>query len=240
MFGPLDNSLWCAEFILELIGAILVFRNFRSIKVLWLYLAFRASADVLSFWLSCGWGRGGYAWADYAQRMIQYVILAALAMRAIGAAVNADRRTVRLYGTIAALFGTGVILAEHTGDWTAYSLLQIGARADLGLAALVGGALLLREIEVIVAPLQKPWGWICSGLLTALVVHGAASMLLSQGMIGYLSASRLMACGQLAGLSVWIIGMARPTVELIAIRIGLGHEVPAGTKWLDESAKMEC
>lgn len=226
--GLLANLLWGCEFILELAGAVLVFRHFRTIKLFWGYLAFRAAADAATFLLKINsdpsdlWAT--WRWFNYWQLMVQYVVLAVLAMLCIGAAVNADKQTVRRYGSLAGVLGIAAIAIAHGGPWTAFSLLRVGARADWVLAVLVAGALLLRECDLIVAPMKEPWGWICAGFLVAVTTDGAVSELLAKGQISGVLASRLMACGQVLALAVWIFAaMQRENREVV--RASLGHSV---------------
>lgn len=219
MFSPFYSSLWCAEFILELAGAVLIFKNFRSIKILWSYLAFRAGADLFSFALACGWGSSHYGWANYGQRLLGYIFLAALSMRVIGVAFNVDTKTVRKYGTWTAGVAALAIGLTHAGPWQAASLYVIGFRADMVLGVFIGSAMLLREFEVIVLPMEKHWGLICSATLTAVFSHGLCSELRMHGYIGLTAQSCLMAAGQLVALSIWILAAWRRPQEFAIIRL---------------------
>lgn len=208
--GQLDSLLWFGEFALALTGALFAFRNYRSIKLFWGYLAFRASADALTFILKLGsdpsdlWAL--WRWANYFQLMAQYVLLAVLAMRCLGAMVNADQRTIKAYGSLAAfLAGLGIVIVHGAGPWTALYLLQVVSVADFVLGGFMALMLLFREWEVIATPTEKPWMTVCWGLLTAVGTHALFGELLRRGTINGLTASRLMSCGQWLALGVWIV-----------------------------------
>lgn len=234
--GALDNGLWLCQFALSLVGAVFAFRYYRSIKILWLFLAFRAIADFLTFSLKFGsdpsdlWA--SWRWANYWQQTIQHVFLAILAMRVIGEATKSDMRTIRLYGALASFVaGLGLIVAHGAAPWTALSLLQIGARADFALAVLVAGCLFMRELDGIVEPMEGPWQMISAGLLMLLTSHAACSELLRHGMMGGLTASRWMAVGQIAGLVVWLLAVRKKTTEVIA-------EEPMALYWLSRDGDV--
>jgi hypothetical protein len=202
-----------------------------GINILGYLLAFRASADALTFILKVSGDSSGlwaaWKWADYSQHMIQYVLLAILAMKCLGASVGADPRTVRAYGSLAAVVGIlGILFAHGANPWTAYALLQIGSRADFILAVLVGSVLLFREWEVIVTPMEKPWLLISWGLLFAVSSDGLFRELLSHGKISGLAASRLLAGGQLVALSVWAWAVWNKPEAAQEVRPGIGQQVP--------------
>lgn len=219
LFSPLDSSLWCCEFILELAGAILVFKNLRSIKILWAYLAFRAGADLFSFALACGWGAGHYGWANYGQRLIGYVLLACLAVRVVGIAFNADARKVRNYGLLAGGLSVLAIAFAHAGPWKIQSLYAIGFRADMLLCATIALGMMMRDLEIIVLPLEGHWKTICYALIIAVFSHGLSSELRMHGYIGIPAQSHLMALGQIAALSFWIWAAWSKPEEMPVIRL---------------------
>lgn len=238
MFGLLDNSLWLAQFILELTAAVFAFRHFRANKIFWGYLGFRAAADALTFLLSLVgmpsdlWA--AWRWSNYAQLMIQYVWLAILAMRGMGEATNTDERTIRGYSALAALTGIiGIVIAHGAQPWTKEYLLGAGEKADFLLAVIVGGTLLFREFDATVAPMAKPWLSVCWGLLVAVSTDAAARLMWHHGVIGGITTSRLMACGQLVALSVWTWGVLRKQVAEEA------QEVMPPLKFEPESLTIE-
>lgn len=219
MIGPLDNALWLGEFILELAAFVLVFKNLRTIKILWAYLAFRAVADLAGFAIASGWNLDFYGWSNYGQRLVGYVLLAALAMRVIGVAFNADRDKVKAWSVGAAGITALAIAVLHRGPWTVRTLYSIGFRVDMAIAVFIAGALFLRDREIIVMPLEKHWSRICSAVLIAIFTHAVCSELNRHGITETTTESRLMAVGQLLALGTWIAAAWSKPVEFEVMRL---------------------
>lgn len=227
MLGPLDLLLWLLELSAEALAAALAFRHFRRLRAFWLYLLFIALADALALalYFTAAPADRWAAWlfTNYAARLAGYICLAVLAVLYMGECAHADPRALRTYGLLAALLAAGLIVMAHgAAPWHLLAALSIVFRIDLGLVAVVTGAMFLRQLEVIITPLRRPWPMIAAGLLTAVVSEALANKLWQHGLLRGPVASRLAALGHLAALAVWILGVWKPLATPQIVRAPLG------------------
>lgn len=209
MITPAAFLFWFAELVLEITGAILTFRNRRDLTTLWLYLGFRAFADMVTMGLYCAYVT---SWQfNWAQKAAQYLFLCALAAQICGRLTGERRR-----GPVA-FFGFFIALAVA---WVGSALFLTGV--DLPVKILGGmccASMLLGIVILIIRldagrSLDAPWTIIMRGLITSLVTNAVLFFCWNNHLDG---ARHWIPIGEIAALLMWNYA-GKATLQLRGMR----------------------
>lgn len=194
---------WFCEFSLASWGA---FRSYRKLLSLFVYLAFRACADV-ALVLILHYKPAFYGWANWAQKGIQYAILCFVAAQMCALASGYKNRSkVVLYASgLAVLGGKFAVAVFARGDTPADKILDTALAAQMIL--LVGIFLAGAEKR-----LPAEWRVVFYGMLTALASNVAVTMASKY----WLGALYLMPVGELIALGMFLYAPSKIKTEFRA------------------------
>jgi len=167
---PVAFALWFLEFCLEGFGARLAYR--KRLWPLFIYLAFRAGADLIDFLIFLHFGANAFYAADLVQRTIQYPLLTVLLFHVCGAVLRSDRATVKFYALYGAFITSLAVMLYHEAlQITCQNLLAFEFKANVGLAMVMTAAMLAKRQEADLAAygliLQVFSEWMLTGILIA-------------------------------------------------------------------------
>jgi hypothetical protein len=216
MFSPFDYFLWAIAFILEAAGAYFYFRRNKALSAV---LAFRAAADFIGFFLSLD----ALNWLDYFQRMLQYPLLAVLAIDCLGRAVGAHRREIRLYAApLSALMAMAIAAAHGALPWELTSVLWIEEKTVYFLAAIVCFGWITRRAEGVRGSIDR----VSVGLLTLLFSYGLFTTAKANNWMTFAHANLGIQLGSILALGLWVSGASR----LTEFRRSLGQTIITAEK----------
>lgn len=216
---------WITEFLLEVKGYGRA--RTRSLSTFTTFLGFRVFADLVCAALVIFAGPFFYAWAWYAQALIQYVLFTVLVMFLCAKLLGSDRYTMRFYSASAGVLMLLAIAFFHARTFSMANVLHFAA----GTYMLMGMCLCLALATMRCAD----WMWLGIGALILSASNGLLSALHAAGM----NVTAFYPLGEILALGVWYCALgAKPGIN--EVRLSLQPRVLAKTLWLDESAKMEC
>lgn len=225
MFSALDLALWATQLVLELAGALYYSRRHKSIAV---FLSFRAAADLLG--ISCYFFSGMCAlqWSDYIQRMVQYPIMAWMAIECIGYAIGAKRKDVKAYClAFSFLLAVGLVAVHGALAWNLSAVLWIEEKTVFGIALFLLAGLALREceFEFMAEPMPKNAKIIAAGLLILLGSDGILTTARAKHWISWNDASLLIQAGSILALLLWWAGPQISSLKWkMRARVSAHHE----------------
>jgi FtsH-binding integral membrane protein len=195
MITPAAFLFWFAELALEITGALLTFRHRRKLSILWLYLGFRALADMVTMGLYCAYVT---SWqVNWIQKGVQYLFLCALAAQ-ICARLTGERRR----GVVAFL----AFVISLAASWIGIALFVTGQDLQVKiLGSMCASAMLLGIVILIIRldagrTLDAPWTIIMRGLIVALVTNAVLFFCWNNHLDG---ARHLIPIGEIAALLMW-------------------------------------
>lgn len=216
MFSPFDNFLWAIAFVLEFAGAVLYFRRNKALSAV---LAFRGAADFIGFFLS----PEAFRSEDYYQRMIQFPLLAILALDCAARAAGIHRREVKLYALPVALLMAMAVAAAHGAlPWELPAVLWIEEKTVYLLAAVVCLGWIVRWSE----GLHWRMDVASIGLLALLISYGAFTTAKANHWMTFAHANLGIQIGSILALGLWVAGAFR----LTEFRRSLGQTIIAAEK----------
>src|SRR5262249_16379670 len=148
---------WFAEFVLEALGTFFFFR--RKIP-LWIWLGFRALADVASFLALSFLGGRAYLWVDYCARSAGYILFAAAAIWTVAQVLREHPRTRAWYLGLSVVLTAYALLHFHVAWPNPQRALSFELWVELTIAAFVAAAMGVANGKV-----PRPWGIIACALV---------------------------------------------------------------------------
>lgn len=220
------NGAWLVEFILEGFGAVFFFR--RRTAILWVYLGFRALADIASF-AALSFSYQAYNWVDYVQRTVQYVLLAVVVMYVVAMIFSENKKTRQFYAMASAGIALWAIAQFHGAyPLTAQSVWIFETWMEFIISAFVAVAM-----GVMNGRAPKPWGLIACGL----VILGGSDAALNAMRVHGWHVEAFYPIGAIVGLGILAWAAIFPQGEAVwELRLNITPRVPDRTLWLDESA----
>lgn len=194
-------ALWLCEFLLESFGCFVAFR--RRIGPLWVYLGFRALADVACF-AALTHSAEAYAWADLIQRTIQYPLCLVLAVYLVGKILCEQQYVIRFYAAIFAVLGTAATAFFHFSQITWGRAVRFEMWAEIVTAALLALAFFSVEGEQRKRPER-----VIAQCGYALLIMAGSDAALSGAMAHGWAVQGYYPMGAIAALGLWVWACGR-------------------------------
>lgn len=205
-------ACWLAEFVLESFGATQA--RLKRLALLFVYLAFRAYADLFDSVIYYLFGQDAYKWADYGQRTIQYVLMAVLCVWLAGKILRADDHAIKLYSGVFAGISLAAVVYFHIFPLNMQRILGFEWAMDLALAGLVAVAL-----AMVNGLTERRWMLIAAGIFVQSISDGALAVAQAHKW----DVTAYYPIGALLALGVWLYAAYRETMPVEGeIRLELG------------------